>query len=173
MAQGIRRRSWRVVGTGVAVGALMLSWPTGPSASAGVASFGPRTLSAAVGNTFGGVSQQGNPVVVDMNSTRRKVVRIVGAIDLTCTSGSSGTLTDKYADVSVTRRGTFKVAYGPVTQRNDDGTTTDVQVRVTGALNDTKTRLSGSWRIILTDHDAAGALTDTCDSGVVSWKAKN
>lgn len=173
MAQGMRRRAWRVVGTGVAVGALVVSWPTGPSATAGTAGAGPRTLSAAVGNTFGGVSQQGNPVVVDMNSTRRKVVRIVGAIDLTCTSGASGTLTDKYVDVSVSRRGTFKVAYGPVTQRNDDGTTTDVQVRVTGVLNDTKTRLSGTWRIILTDHDAAGALTDTCDSGLVSWKAKN
>ena len=173
MAQGIRRRSWRVVGTGVAVGALMVSWPTGPSASAGVASFGPRTLSAAVGNTFGGVSQQGNPVVVDMNSTRRHVGRIVGAIDLTCTSGTSGTLTDKYVDLDVSRRGRFGVAFGPVTQRNDDGTTTDVRVRVTGALNDTKTRLSGTWRITLTDRDAAGAVTDTCDSGVVSWKAKN
>ena len=134
-------RSWRVVGTGVAVGALMLSWPTGPSANAGVASFGPRTLSAAVGNTFGGVGQQGDPVVVDMNSTRRKVVRIVGAIDLTCTSGGSGTLTDKYADVGVTTTGHVKVASGPVTQRNDDGTTTDVQVRVTGAST---TRRPGS-----------------------------
>jgi hypothetical protein len=173
-ARTLRRRGWRVMGVGVAATALVVSWPTGPTASAGTATAsGPRTLSAAVGNTFGGVSQQGNPVVVDLNSTRRKVVRIVGAMDLTCTSGASGTLTDKYTDISVSRRGKFSVAFGPVTQRNDDGTTTDVQVRVTGALNDTKTRLSGTWRIILTDHDAAGALTDTCDSGLVSWKAKN
>ena len=171
MAQGIRRRTWRVVGTGVAVGALVVSWPTGPSANAGEASSGPRTLSAAVGNTFGGVSRQGNPVVVDLSSTRKRVVRIVGAIDLTCTSGDSGTLTDKYTDLSVSRRGTFKVAYGPVTQRNDDGTTTDVLVRMTGALNDAKTRLSGTWRLLFTYHDATGALTDTCDYGTVSGQA--
>ena len=173
MAQGMRRRAWRVVATGVAVGALVVSWPTGPSASAGMAGAGPRTLSAAVGNTFGGLTGQGDPVVVDMNSTRRRVARIAATIELSCTSGDSGTVTDKYTDLSVSRRGKFKVAFGPVTQRNDDGTSTDVQVRMTGALNDAKTRVTGTWRIILTYHDAAGAVTDTCDSTLVSWKAKN
>jgi hypothetical protein len=173
MTEQMRRRTWRLVGTGVAVGALVVSWPTGPSASAEVAaSSGPRTLSAAVGNTFGGTTNQGNPVFVDMNSTRRRVVRTVAALDLTCTSGAAS-ISDRFFDVPVNRRGKFSVTYGPVTQRNDDGTTTDYSGRLSGSLNDTRTRLTGVWRLTAVDHDAAGAVIDTCDSGLVSWKAKN
>ena len=173
MAQGIRRRTWRLVGTGVAVGALVVSWPTGPSASAGTASFGPRTLSAAVGNTFGGLSAQGQSLFVDMNGTRRKVVRSALTLELTCTSGDEFWFKDKYFDLPVSRRGSFRTSFGPVTERNADGTTSDYQGRIAGQLNDTKTKLTGVWRITVTDHDATGALTDTCDSGAVSWKAKN
>ena len=64
------------------------------------------------------------------------------------------------------------MVYGPVTQRNDDGTTTDYQGRVTGALNDAKTKITGTWRLIATDHDATGVVTDTCDTGLLTWKAK-
>ena len=173
MAEQMRRRTWRLVGTGVAVGALVVSWPTGPTASAEVAaSSGPRALSAAVGNTFGGLTNQGNPIVVDLNSTRRRVVRAVAAVDLTCTSGLAS-FTDRFSDLAVSRRGKFSITYGPVTQRNDDGTTTDFSGRFSGSLNDTRTRLTGVWRLTAVDHDAAGAVTDTCDSGLVSWKAKN
>jgi hypothetical protein len=161
------------VGTGVAVGALVVSWPTGPSASAGTAGFGPRTLSAAVGNTFGGLSAQGQPVIVDTNSTRRKVGRTVLTLELTCTSGDAFWFTDKYFDLPVSRSGRFRTTFGPVTDRNPDGTTSDYQGRIAGQLNDAKTRMTGVWRIIVTDHDTAGAVTDTCDSGLVSWKAKN
>ena len=172
MTRMMRRRVWRVVGTGVAAGALVVSWPTGPSASAGMAAAGPRTLTAAVGNTFGGLTNQGNPIVVDLNSTRRRVVRAVAAVDLTCTSGLAS-FTDRFFDLAVSRRGKFSITYGPVTQRNDDGTTTDFSGRFSGSLNDTRTRLTGVWRLTAVDHDAAGAVTDTCDSGLVSWKAKN
>ena len=172
MAQGIRRRTWRVVGTGVAVGALVVSWPTGPSASAGTASAGPRTLSAAVGNTFGGLSDQGQPMFVDLNSTRRKLVRAVITLEISCTTAPA-TFTDRFTDLPVSRAGRVRVVYGPVTQRNPDGTTTDYQGRFVGQLNDTKTRISGVWRLALVDRDAAGAIVDSCDSGLVAWRAKN
>lgn len=173
MTEQLRRRVWRVVGTGVAGGALVVSLPTGPTASAEVAAgSGPRNLSAAVGNTFGGLTGQGNPVIVDINSTRRKVGRAVAAIDLECTSGLVS-ITDRYFDLSVTRLGKFRRSFGPVTERNPDGTTTDYEGRIAGQLNDAKTRITGTWRLVAVDHDAAGAVTDTCDSGVVSWKARN
>lgn len=170
----LRRRGWRVMGVGVAATALVLSWPTGPTASAGTATMsGPRTLSAAVGNTFGGISAQGQSVIVDLNSTRRKVVRTALTLELACTSGGEFWFKDKYFDLAVTRRGTFRTSFGPTTERNDDGTTSDYSGRIAGSLNDTRTRLTGVWRIVVVDHDAAGTVTDTCDSGLVSWKAKN
>lgn len=162
------RRGWRAAVVGFVAVALLVSWPMSPGASAGV-----RTPSAAVGNTYGGLSAQGQSLFVDMNATRRKVVRSALTLELTCTSGSEFWFKDKYFDLSVSRRGTFRTSFGPVTERNADGTTSDYQGRITGALNDTRTRLTGTWRIVVTEHDAAGALTDTCDSGSVSWKAKN
>ena len=172
MAQRLRRRGWQVVAAGVGTGALLVTWPTAGPASAGTASAGPRTLSAAVGNTFGGLTEQGNPVVVDLSSTRRKVVRAVVSIDAECTSGLSA-FTDRYGDLSVNRFGRFRRSFGPVTEANGDGTTTEYSGRIAGQLNDARTRITGVWRLVAVDRDAAGAVTDSCDSGLVSWKAKN
>ena len=161
-------RGWRVAVVGLVAVTLLISWPMSPGASAGV-----RTPSAtAVGNTYGGLTSQGMPVFVEMTATRRQVVRMVAAIGLDCTSGSSITVPDKYVRIPVTKAGRLRIAYGPVTFRNDDGTTTDFSARITGALNDGRTVLSGSWRVTLVDHDAAGTVTDTCDSGPRGWKAK-
>jgi hypothetical protein len=62
--------------------------------------------------------------------------------------------------------------FGPVTQRNDDGTTIDFEGTISGTFNSSRTRVSGTWAFKGTEHDAAGAVTDTCDSGSVSWSAK-
>ena len=43
---------------------------------------------------------------------------------------------------------------------------------MTGALNDSKTKIVGTWRMIAVDHDAAGAVTDSCDTGLLTWSAK-
>ena len=161
-------RGWRVAVVGVVAVTLLISWPLSPGASAGV-----RTPSAtAVGNTYGGLTSKAMPVFVDMTSTRRQVVRAVAAMVLTCTSGSSATIPDKYTKLPVTRAGKFRASFGPVTQRNDDGTTTDFSGRITGALNDSKTRITGVWRFVFVEHDVAGAVTDTCDSGLQTWRAK-
>lgn len=79
---------------------------------------------------------------------------------------------DEYTRLPVSRSGRFSVRFGPVTQRNDDGTTIDLEGRMSGRLNSTKTRITGTWQFKATDHDATGAVTDTCDSGSVSWRAK-
>jgi hypothetical protein len=59
-----------------------------------------------------------------------------------------------------------------MTTRNDDGTTTDFEGSVSGAFNKARTKATGKWTFKATDHDATGAVTDTCDSGSVSWSAK-
>ncbi|HET9946424.1 MAG TPA: hypothetical protein VFR56_12300, partial [Actinomycetes bacterium] len=155
----IARRGWQVGVIAVVAVALLMTWPLSPNASAGV-----RTPSATpVGNTYGTVTPQGQPLIVDMTSTRRRIPRTVVTLEVTCTSGATFTFVDKYTDLPVTRAGRFRASIGPVTERNADGTTTDYQGRIAGDLNDTKTRIAGVWRIVWTNHDAAGTVTDTCD----------
>lgn len=130
------------------------------------------SVSAAVGNTYGGVTSQGWPIVVDLTANRRQLVRAVIALELTCTSGDTGVSGDRYTRLAVTKSGRFSITYGPVTERNDDGTTTDYQWRLSGRLKTAKTRISGTWVWKFTNHDTTGGVTDTCDSGSVTWTAK-
>ena len=125
----------------------------------------------AIGGIYGGVTSQDFPVVVDVNRRRSRVVRAVIAIRTSCTSGGFVTVPDGYRNVSV-RRGKFSASFGPTTQRNDDGTTSDLEGTMSGTFNSSRTKVSGKWTFKATDHDAAGAVTDTCDSGSVSWSAK-
>lgn len=81
-------------------------------------------------------------------------------------------MADGYSKVRVSKKGKVSTAFGPLVNPNDDGTTTDFEGTVSGALNAPRTKLSGKWQLKVTDHDALGAVTDTCDSGSVSWKAK-
>ncbi len=170
MTYQLRLQGLRVTTVGAVAGALLVGSPMIPVATATPA--GVRTPSAATGNTYGGVTKQGMPVVVDMTADRRRIVRAVTVLDLTCTSGDSGLTTDRYTRLPVTKTGRFAYAFGPTTERNEDGTTTDFEGRIAGRLNAAKTRIAGTWSYTITEHDAAGAVTDTCTSGSVSWTAK-
>jgi hypothetical protein len=149
----------------LAVGALA----TASTANAG----GGATAAAAVtGTVLGGETSQGWPVVVQLNKAGSQVVRALAGMHLTCTSGSVVNLPDHWSKLTVSRSGKFASTFGPTTQRNQDGTTTDFQGAITGKLNKARTTASGTWQFKGTDHDTAGAVTDTCDSGTVRWSAK-
>ena len=166
----VRFKGWQVTVVGAVAAALVFGSPMIPVATAAPASVVTPSATA-VGNTYGGVTSQGFPVFVAMTATRRQVVREVAALVLKCQDGARF-VPDRFTRLAVTKGGKFRVVYGPFTQRNDDGTTTDIQGRMTGALNDSKTRIVGTWRMIATYHDAAGAVTDSCDTGLLTWSAK-
>ena len=133
----------------------------------------PIAAIAAVGGTvFGGTTAQDFPVVIETSKNGRTVTKATIAIRLTCTSGSTVTLPDGYRRIPVTKKRKFSVGFGPTTQRNDDGTSTDFEGTISGTFNKARTSVSGTWTFKGTDHDAAGAVTDTCDSGSVTFKAK-
>jgi hypothetical protein len=127
---------------------------------------------AAAGAVYGGLTTQRFPVVIELNKSRRQVVLAAAAVLMPCTAGGSFVQPDRYQKVPISKQGKFSVKFGPVTQRNDDGTTSDFEGSLSGALNAPRTKLSGKWQLKQTEHDASGAVTDTCDSGSVSWKAK-
>jgi hypothetical protein len=133
----------------------------------------PHTGSAAAGGSvFGGVTAQGWPISLTLSRSRRQVTRAVVGIRMDCTSQSVVNIPDTYVRMRISKR-RFGASFGPTTTRNDDGTTTDFEGSMSGRLNAARTKMSGSWRLKLTDHDVAGAVTDTCDSERVSWTAKD
>jgi hypothetical protein len=164
----IRINRFRVVVTGVAAAvAIVAGSPLLSPASAQTRSV------AAAGSTYGGVTSQGLPVIVDVNAGRTLVTRVLTAVHLTCTpSGGVATTPDGYRRVRVTKQGRFKASFGPTTHRNDDGTTTDFQGRMAARFNRARSVIVGTWHLTATDHDAAGTVTDTCDSGPIVFRAK-
>ena len=86
------------------------------------------------------------------------------AIRVSCTSGGFATVPDQYPKLRVNKKRKFSASFGPVTNRNDDGTTTDFEGTISGTFNKARTSASGTWTFKGTDRDAAGAVTDTCDS---------
>jgi hypothetical protein len=162
-----RRIGWACA---VAAGTLMVA----PLTAAARPEHGSvRAMSAGAGGTvYGGVTAQDFPVVIETSRNGRKVVEAGIAIRLTCTSGAGIIVPDGYRAMSVSKKRKFTFSFGPVVDRNDDGTSTDFEGSISGAFNKARTKVSGKWSLKATDRDAAGAITDTCDSGSVSWTAK-
>ena len=130
------------------------------------------TTAAAGGTVYGGDTAQGFPVVIETSKNGRRVVDASIAIRMTCTSGGAATVPDGYRGLAVNKKRKFKASFGPTTSRNDDGTTTDFEGSVKGAFNSLRDKVAGKWSFKATDHDTSGAVTNTCDSGSVSWSAK-
>ena len=134
---------------------------------------GPYARAAAsAGVTYGGVTSQGWPVVIQFAQKQRRVGQAAIGVSVRCTSGAVANLSDRYTNLPVSTKRKFSASFGPDTQRYDDGTTADFEGSISGALNRTRSKVSGTWRFKVTEYDSAGAVTDTCDSGSVSWTAK-
>jgi hypothetical protein len=127
---------------------------------------------AAGGTVYGGTTSQDFPVVIQTNKNGRAVSTATIAIRADCATGGFMTVPDGYRNMSVSKKRKFSASFGPTTQREDDGTTTDYEGSISGSFNKSRTKASGTWSFKATHHDAAGAVADTCDSGNVSWTAR-
>jgi hypothetical protein len=130
-----------------------------------------RTIAVAVGVVYGGITDDGFGLMVETNESRRQIVSMATGLRLRCTSGAMFSTPDSWSKLSVKKR-KFSATWGPTTQRNDDGTTVDLEGAVSGKFNRSRTSISGTWSYKGTEHDATGAVTDTCDSGTIRWTAK-
>jgi hypothetical protein len=132
----------------------------------------PARISApSAGVVYAGVTPQGFPVMVEVNKSGRQVVRAAAGINVTCVSGLSFALPAGWSKLTIRQRA-FNGSFGPETETNPDGTTLEVEEAVNGKFNSSRSRVSGRWSLKITSRDAAGTVLDTCDSGSVSWTAK-
>jgi hypothetical protein len=160
--------TFRVALFAAAVAVVMVSVPLTPASATS------RAPSAVGGSTLGGTTGQGFPVIVDVNASKSRVLRVLTVVRMNCQpSGATFTTGDGFRRLTVTHAGRFHAAFGPFTQRNPDGTTTDFSGRMTGRFtNAARTKAAGTWQLSAVDHDAAGAVTDSCASPTLSWHAK-
>jgi hypothetical protein len=166
-----RWRSTRGLGA-LATGAILAAGGV-PLASASPHDDGPSARSAgATGVVYGGRTSQDWPVVIELTRNRRRVAQAVIGLRMTCTSGGTVSLPDRYVNMDITRKRRFRASFGPDTVRNSDGTTSDFEGSISGTLNRARSKVSGRWHFRITDYDTAGAVTDTCDSGTIRWTAK-
>jgi hypothetical protein len=135
-----------------------------------VAAAAPAAASARV---LGGVTSDDWAVVVEINKSGKQVVQTSAGLSLTCTSGGHVSLPDQYKKLTISKKGKFGGSFGPLPSTHPDGTKTLFEGSISGKTNKARTKASGKWQLKATDYDAAGAVTDTCDSGSVSWKAKD
>ena len=123
------------------------------------------------GLAFGGVTLQSWPVVVVLNKARNRVAQAVIGLDMTCASGDSFGTSDGFQRLRLSRRGRFSTTFGP--QRIDaGGVPADVESKVIGRMSTDRRSIRGIWSLKITIYDPTGmTVSDTCESGQVSWTA--
>jgi hypothetical protein len=129
------------------------------------------TASAATstGQVLGGSTSQGQPVVFELSRSGRELKRALVAIDLTCTSGAMLSLPDSYLGVRL-RNGRLKSSF--TDSFVADGVEYQRSGSVSGRMNRSHTAILGSWRLSMTIRDPQTGETDSCESGAVSYKAR-
>jgi hypothetical protein len=159
-------------GIQAAAAAAMTRVHPGIQSGAGATAPGDGTANGPGGAVFGGVTPQGWPVVVALNQARNRVDRVAIGLDMTCTSGDSFGTSDRFQALKLSRKGRFSTTFGP--QRIDaGGVPADVESRVVGRMSADRASVRGIWSLRITLYDpATAAVVDTCESGLVSWKAR-
>ena len=150
------------------LGVLLVTIAFGVSATPAAA---PAATSYAL--VLGGKTSQGWPVVVTFNQRISKSTRISIGIHLDCSDGTVINQVDSYTNSPVSRAGKYFGKFGPETHPNADGTSVETSGSYTGKINRLVTKASGTWQYKLVEKDATGAVKATCDSGLVTWSAKN
>jgi hypothetical protein len=161
----------------LAVATLASLAAVGPIAAAQGAAPKSKTLADVV---FGGVAAQGYPVVIELSKTAKKVVSATIGIEMKCVTPGDITVPDTFKNLPISSAGKFSSAYGPTEVPGDPGSGVSkiiVSGFITGKLNRLRTSIKGTWNakvIAISAADPTGAtVLDTCDSGSVSYTAKN
>jgi hypothetical protein len=130
---------------------------------------------------FGTVTSQGYPIVIKLSKSGRLVVRATIGLDLVCQQPPNITIPDDVTRIAVSATGRFS-AEQPVTRVDANPATgvpaLDVSAKLIGRVNKARTEIKGVWQRKIVIYDPAdpmgvGTPLDTCDTGLLSFKATN
>ena len=104
-----------------------------------------------------------------LDARRTRVNDVLVAWQADCsTSGGYIRVPDHFGNFVLKRSGSFGNPFSTDLPREGGGTS-NWQYRLAGRV--TKTKASGVLQAKLSETDAAGVATDSCDAGNVTWKA--
>ena len=152
---------------------------------AAFAAVGAETSMASGGVTFGGLSSQDRPIVVQVTPRRLLVSRVVWDWESkTCELGPAGTpetpLLKRASDRTgpqrfpISRLGRWGGRYtaGPFPE-SPTGPTETYSYKLTGRFLDRGTRMAGTIRVTYTETAATGAIIRTCGTGLITYDLKD
>jgi hypothetical protein len=124
------------------------------------------------GGTYGGMTPQDWPAIFTVSASGRAILSAHAGLDRPCTSGNTRSTSDAYGKIKVGASGRFSTSFGPQPQQNADGTTDEYTGSLTGRLDKRRGRITATWRLQSVTKDASGNVTDSCDSGAVTFTVR-
>ncbi len=120
------------------------------------------------GIVYGGSTSQGEPMVIRLNSQRKRVNDVLTTWHAPCpTSGGLYRVPDRFVGFPVKSTGRFG---NPFTSDIPlDTGMVHFDYALAGRIS--RTSAKGTLQVKISETDASGAATDNCDSGGVTWKA--
>jgi hypothetical protein len=123
----------------------------------------------APGIVYGGSTSQGEPMVLRLNAQRKRVNDVLTIWRAPCaTSGGYFRVSDRFTGFPIKSTGRFGSPFTNDTPA-DGGGALHVDYALAGRV--TKTSAKGTLQVKVSETDAGGAGTDSCDTGGVTWKA--
>ena len=125
---------------------------------------------SAPGRVYSGLSSSGEPLVIERSRDGRKVGIVYVAWTAPCQSGGAFEIGEGLTNFPIATSGRFGDTWNDETKLGEGGS----NVR-TYALDGTlgASRASGTFGVQITEKDAAGALTESCESPVEPWTARS
>lgn len=118
---------------------------------------------------FGGFTSSGWPVVIRISRGGEVVTKAVATMEFKCSSGLSFADMDGWRDLRIRGRRFSETATGTSSQ---GGSTFQTTSSIKGRLNRARTRITGTWRNVFVERNAAGAAVDACDTGPLRFTVR-
>jgi hypothetical protein len=125
---------------------------------------------SAPGRTFAGLTSNGRPIVVERSRDGRMIDSLWVSWLAPCQGGGAWAVGEELLRFPVSRTGRFGEPFSDDVKPPDGGTRA-FAYRLRGLAG--ATRVSGTFRVEVTDKDTAGATTDSCDTTLLSWSARS
>jgi hypothetical protein len=125
---------------------------------------------SAPGLVYAGQSSDGQPLVIERSRDGRRIGIVYVAWTAPCQSGGAFEIGEGLTNFTVAAGGRFGDRWNDETKLGDGGS--DVRAyRFDGTLG--ASRAFGTFGVQITQKDAAGAVTETCESTVAPWTARS
>jgi hypothetical protein len=125
---------------------------------------------SAPGRIYAGQSSDGQPLVIERSRNGRRVTILWVAFSAPCQGGGAFEIGEGLTNFPISKSGRFGDSWNDEEKRDDGGSvarayTFDGTVGAAGA--------AGTFGVRITEKDAGGAVTDTCESPAAHWTARS